>query len=252
MTSASPALFKSLTSGSTYSRAIVTQRETDGTVIGTWTLSSLGVVDQDIVGQDDALPGLNLSFSFGVLGSQTSSADIRWDVVNNRPSVDPTATNVTNIAQTNARTLASTTAISSTTAVASTPLLTLELAGGTARPVSLNLNSFNLGTHSNGSFGANGYSSVIPSFEPLIVSSALSTDTPFLYEALVTAKYYASGTLVQRDSLGSPIAVWALDKVFVSDAIFSGSGDASNQQEMTFRFASMTEATSASPRLGRN
>ncbi len=125
-----------------------------------------------------------------------------------------------------------------------TPSLTLELAGGTARPVSLNLNSYSLGTHSNGSFGANGYGAVIPSFEPLIVSSALTTDTPLLYEALVTAKFYATGTLVQRDALGSPIAVWALDTVLVSGATFSGFGDASNQQEITLRFFSMTEATS--------
>ncbi len=63
-------------------------------------------------------------------------------------------------------------------------------------------------------------------------------------KALVTAKFYATGTLVQRDALGSPIAVWALDTVLVSGATFSGFGDASNQQEITLRFFSMTEATS--------
>ncbi len=70
MTSASPALFRSLTTGTGYSRAIVTQRESDGDVIGTWTLASLGLVEQTINGLDDDLPGLNLSFSFGALGSQ--------------------------------------------------------------------------------------------------------------------------------------------------------------------------------------
>ncbi len=107
----------------------------------------------------------------------------------------------------------------------------------------MNLNTFSLGTHSNGTFGTNTYSALNPSFEPLIVSSALTTDTPLLYEALVLSKIYATGALVQRDALGSPIAVWALEKIFVSDATFSGFGDASNEQEITFRFASITEAT---------
>ncbi len=201
MTSASPALFRSLTTGTGYSRAIVTQRESDGDVIGTWTLASLGLVEQTINGLDDDLPGLNLSFSFGSLGSQTGTADFRWDILNSRPVTGPFATSVSNAPQT------SNLALAATTSMVATPSLTLELAGGTARPVSLNLNSYSLGTHSNGSFGANGYGAVIPSFEPLIVSSALTTDTPLLYEALVTAKFYATGTLVQRDALGSPIAV---------------------------------------------
>ncbi len=234
MTGASPALFRTLTTGSAYSRGIITQRQTDGTVAAAWTLAVVSPLSQTIDGQDDNLPALNLSFSFGTLGSKTGTSDYRWDIIGRAPAAPGS-----NLAFPETNNLV----YSPIPPSSVTPTLSLELSGGTASPVSLILNSFSLGTHSNGSFRNGVFSGTTPSFEPLVVSSALTTDTPLLYKALLTAQFYTTGTLIKRDALGSPIAVWSLDTILVSDATFSGFGDATNGQELTFRIGAITEAT---------
>jgi type VI protein secretion system component Hcp len=128
-----------------------------------------------------------------------------------------------------------------------TPYATLQLVPlqGPHSPqaVTLNLDSYQFGFHNTATFGPVGVSLGRASFDALDVTTALDSSAHDLFLALTQGKRYPTANLTQYDASGNPVAVWALNNVFVTDELFAGGGSAPTM-ELKFAFGGVREATS--------
>ena len=235
MSSASPLLFKALTTGSVYATAKLTQRDTTGSVTGTWSMRVAAVVDQRLNASEDSLPVLDLDFDFSTLSTATQTTVFQWDRATGREI--PGGTIVPPKSSGNGAPFLPGAPVVATG-------ITLDLQGGTAPAVSLFLDTFSFGVHNTSTYGS-GQISIGPAFfDAMDVSLAMPNDAPRLLMALLTSKFYATATLTQRNSLGGVTNVWVLGTVQVTDTQFAGESSGSTAQNLSFQFFSMSHATS--------
>jgi type VI protein secretion system component Hcp len=222
-----PLLFGQLTTGQTYPSAVLTQKDAGGNTVGVWALSNVQVTDDAITGTGSGLPAEELKFSFGALAQSVGTHIAGWSQVNNSSSSSDIPTLLD----------------PATPAVVPTHM-TLDLSGGNATPVSIDLNTFHFGFHNSTSVGPSGVVAGMTSFDELDVTATLSDAGPDLFAALTSGKHYGTATLTQYETAGNPAAVWVLDPAFVTDYTVSGSAGALPTQDVKFLFSEATEATS--------
>jgi type VI protein secretion system component Hcp len=222
-TANSPQVFANLTEGQAYQRAVLTQKDASNNTVGIWILDDVQVTDDAVTGTGSGVPGESLKFAFAGVGQGVGTHIATWNQVTNSPAnldvpdpADPAA---------------------------APTRMTLALAGGTATPVSIDLSSFQFGSHDPVTFGSAGATPGRTSFAALDVTAALTAAGPDLLSALTTGHFYDTGTLTQYDAAGNPAAVWVLGTVFVTDDNLTGS-DHQATQDLKFAFGSATEATS--------
>jgi type VI protein secretion system component Hcp len=221
----SPLVFGRLTAGQTYPHAVLTQRDAGGNTVGLWALNNLLVTDDAVIGSGNGLPAEELKFAFGAVAQSVGIHIAGWSQVTNSPD----SSDIPAVPDPEAPAVAPT-------------RMTLDLAGGNATPVSLDLSRFQFGYHNSTTVGPTGVVPGTTSFDELDVTAALSKASPVLFAALTTGHFYDTGTLTQYDAFGNPAAVWVLGTVHVTDDIVTGSGGQTTQ-EVKYAFDSVTEAT---------
>jgi type VI protein secretion system component Hcp len=224
-TANSPLLFRQLTKGQAYPSAMLTQKDAGGNTVGVWALNNVRLTDDAITGSGNGLPGEELKFAFGALAQSVGTHIAGWSQVNKSSS----SSDIPSVLD------------RATPAVAPTRV-TLDLSGGNATPVSIDLNTFQFGIHNSTTVGPTGVVAGTTSFDKLDVTATLSAAAPDLFAALTSGKHYGTVTLKQYDAAGNPAAVWVLGQSFVTDDIISGSAGALPTQEVKFAFGALAQS----------
>lgn len=223
----SPRAHRAMLTGSHYETAVLTQRNAAGNPVAAWSLGTVFIESDVIVGGDVMLTS-SMSIEFGSMTTATSSLTKSWSVFENNATGPSLPAGL---------------ALSPLPTSASFVSLYLPAVSGSPA-ITIPIDSYRLAFESEvdiGSVGGGAGGGEID-FDTLLVDAPLALNSPQLFANLMADKIYPTASLIHYNSDNKVLAAWQLGLARIDQQIVTG-GEEGPKQELSIEYVSITEAT---------